>query len=122
MEHNHNMPKNSEPKQSHDEVAKKAYDIYVKEGRPKGHDLQNWLEAETKVPHSGPNHHAHMAADFRKRFWISLILTLPILVLSPMLQKLAFKEEHRFLHLRRGETGEQVLKIIYSKCVNDVNF
>ena len=89
MEHNHNMPKNSEPKPSHDEVAKKAYDIYVKEGRPKGHDLQNWLEAETKVPHSGPNHHAHMAADFRKRFWISLILTLPILVLSPMLQKLA---------------------------------
>jgi Cu2+-exporting ATPase len=30
-----------------------------------------------------------MAADFRKRFWISLVLTLPILVLSPMLQKLA---------------------------------
>jgi Cu2+-exporting ATPase len=30
-----------------------------------------------------------MAADFRKRFWISLILTLPILILSPMLQKLA---------------------------------
>ncbi|HBP87455.1 MAG TPA: heavy metal translocating P-type ATPase [Nitrospiraceae bacterium] len=29
-----------------------------------------------------------MAADFRKRFWISLVLTLPILVLSPMLQKL----------------------------------
>ncbi|MGK2913557.1 MAG: copper-translocating P-type ATPase [Porticoccaceae bacterium] len=29
-----------------------------------------------------------MAADFRKRFWISLALTLPILVLSPLLQKL----------------------------------
>ncbi len=29
-----------------------------------------------------------MAADFRKRFWISLVLTLPILVLSPMLQAL----------------------------------
>ena len=34
------------------------------------------------------DHHAHMAADFRKRFWISLVLTLPILVLSPMLQTL----------------------------------
>jgi Cu2+-exporting ATPase len=89
MEHNHNMKKNSKPKPSHDEVAKKAYDIYVKEGRPQGHDIQNWLEAETKMPHSGPEHHANMAADFRKRFWISLILTLPILVLSPMLQKLA---------------------------------
>ncbi len=36
----------------------------------------------------GPTHHAHMAADFRKRFWISLALTVPILVLSPMLQSL----------------------------------
>jgi Cu2+-exporting ATPase len=33
-------------------------------------------------------HHANMVADFRRRFWVSLILTLPILVLSPMLQKL----------------------------------
>ncbi|MGA7980296.1 MAG: copper-translocating P-type ATPase [Chromatiaceae bacterium] len=34
------------------------------------------------------DHHAHMAADFRNRFWIALVLTLPILVLSPLLQKL----------------------------------
>lgn len=33
------------------------------------------------------DHHAHMAADFRNRFGISLVLTLPILILSPMLQK-----------------------------------
>jgi len=32
------------------------------------------------------DHHAHMAADFLKRFWISLALTIPILVLSPMIQ------------------------------------
>ena len=32
--------------------------------------------------------HARMAADFRKRFWVSLALTLPILALSPMLQSL----------------------------------
>lgn len=37
--------------------------------------------------HAGhANHHEHMVADFRKRFWISLILTVPILVLSPMIQ------------------------------------
>lgn len=34
------------------------------------------------------NLHAHMAADFQKRFWISLALTLPILLLSPLLQML----------------------------------
>ena len=58
------------------------------------HATQNKLETEpshgkvAKTPHAGPAHHAHMAADFRKRFWISLVLTVPILVLSPMLQSL----------------------------------
>ena len=38
-----------------------------------------------------------MAADFRKRFWISLALTLPILVLSPLLQNLVgLRETIRF--------------------------
>ncbi|MFH0762325.1 MAG: heavy metal translocating P-type ATPase, partial [Candidatus Omnitrophota bacterium] len=31
-------------------------------------------------------HHAHMAADFKKRFWICMVFTLPILILSPMIQ------------------------------------
>jgi Ca2+-transporting ATPase len=33
-----------------DDVAKRAYAIYVKEGRPQGRDVQNWLEAEGKTP------------------------------------------------------------------------
>ena len=36
--------------------------------------------------HAG--HHAHMVADFKRRFWISLILTIPILLLSPLVQEL----------------------------------
>lgn len=32
------------------------------------------------------SHHAHMVADFRKRFWISLGLTVPVLLLSPAIQ------------------------------------
>lgn len=35
------------------------------------------------------SHHAHMVADFRRRFWISLILSVPVLFLAPMLQELA---------------------------------
>jgi Cu2+-exporting ATPase len=31
-------------------------------------------------------HHAMMIADFRRRFWVSLVFTLPILVLSPLIQ------------------------------------
>ena len=47
----------------------------------------------THTKHSGHsgghhNHHDHMISDFRKRFWISLILTVPILLLSPMIQRL----------------------------------
>jgi Cu2+-exporting ATPase len=33
------------------------------------------------------SHHAHMVADFRRRFWISLAATTPILVISPLIQK-----------------------------------
>ena len=38
---------------------------------------------------SGHDHHVHhaaMVADFRRRFFVSLVVTLPILVLSPMIQ------------------------------------
>jgi len=37
--------------------------------------------------HTHHDHHAHMVADFRKRFWVSLIITVPILALSPMIQE-----------------------------------
>ena len=32
-------------------------------------------------------HHAHMVADFRRRFWVSLVLTAPVLALTPMIQQ-----------------------------------
>ncbi len=41
------------------------------------------------------NHHAHMIEDFKKRFWISLILSLPVLFLAPMIQ-LFFGYEFNF--------------------------
>jgi len=42
--------------------------------------------------HSGHDHHGHhdhgdMVTDFKKRFFISLIITIPILILSPMIQE-----------------------------------
>ncbi|NIT13556.1 MAG: cadmium-translocating P-type ATPase [Candidatus Dadabacteria bacterium] len=38
-----------------------------------------------------------MVADFRKRFWASLIITIPILILSPMIQKfLGLRESMQF--------------------------
>ena len=37
--------------------------------------------------HAG-HRHAAMAADFRRRFWVSMILTVPVLALSPLIQGL----------------------------------
>jgi len=101
-EHDHTDKDEPATKPAHDEVAKKAYAIYLKEGRPQGHAEQNWLEAKAQLQPVGSDHpdhqdhqnqHAHMAADFRQRFWISLVLTLPILALSPMLQTLVSLRE-----------------------------
>lgn len=37
----------AEPTQ--EEIASRAYQIYVRKGQPEGHDLENWLEAETEL-------------------------------------------------------------------------
>lgn len=37
--------------------------------------------------HSHHDHHDMMIEDFKKRFWISLVLTIPVLVLSHMIQQ-----------------------------------
>jgi hypothetical protein len=36
-------------KPSPDKVARKAYDIYLKEGCPPARDVQHWLEAEAQL-------------------------------------------------------------------------
>ncbi|MFW6206420.1 MAG: copper-translocating P-type ATPase [Gemmatimonadota bacterium] len=33
------------------------------------------------------SHHAHMVEDFKRRFWVSLVLTIPILLLAPLIQE-----------------------------------
>jgi Cu2+-exporting ATPase len=51
-----------------------------------GHEHAPLHGGEVHGGHAG--HHAHMVEDFRRRFWISLAATVPILVLSPMIQKI----------------------------------
>lgn len=55
----------------------------------KMHDMHTGHVGHKKrIEHGHHEHHAHMVADFRKRFWISLIITVPVLILSPMIQEL----------------------------------
>lgn len=41
---------------------------------------------DRKTQHKARNHHAMMEQDFKRRFFVSLIITVPILVLSPTIQ------------------------------------
>jgi P-type Cu2+ transporter len=49
-----------------------------------GDHSQHPLRAVSTQHH---NHHAMMIADYRRRFWVSLIITVPILILSPIIQQ-----------------------------------
>ncbi len=53
-------PSTAQPTQKipHEKIAMRAYDKWVKKGKPQGMDVQNWLEAEaelkTEMTRSGP--------------------------------------------------------------------
>ncbi len=64
---------------------------------PGGKDHQHKNHEGTGKKEEHHDHHTHMLEDFRKRFWISLVITIPILVLSPMIQEfLGIREFLRF--------------------------
>jgi Cu2+-exporting ATPase len=50
------------------------------------HDMNNH-GMKNKMGKTQSGHHGHMIDDFRRRFWVSLCITIPILLLSPMIQK-----------------------------------
>ncbi|MDQ0159866.1 heavy metal translocating P-type ATPase [Alkalibacillus salilacus] len=51
------------------------------------HDHSNQHEEHKHNEHEGHHHHhEQMVQDFKQRLWISIIITIPILILSPMIQ------------------------------------
>lgn len=66
--------------------------MYKHNGDKKNHSPSNHRKTEKQhhdhdSTHS--DHHQHMVEDFRRRFWISLLLTVPVLALSPMIHQFA---------------------------------
>lgn len=45
------------------------------------------MSANHEHHHDHSEHHRMMIRDFRKRFYVTLILTIPVLALSPLIQK-----------------------------------
>ena len=44
------------------------------------------MDGNPPMGHADHHHHSMMIVDFKKRFWVSLILTVPVLLLSEMIQ------------------------------------
>jgi Cu2+-exporting ATPase len=55
-------------------------------GKKNSHASHVHHDMNPPMGHEGHDHHAMMIMDFKKRFWISLILTVPVLLLSEMIQ------------------------------------
>ncbi|MCU7511151.1 MAG: copper-translocating P-type ATPase [Ignavibacteria bacterium] len=49
-------------------------------------EMEHASHAEEHKGHNGHAGHEGMIEDFKRRFWISLVITIPVLVLSPMIQ------------------------------------
>ncbi|WP_371922506.1 copper-translocating P-type ATPase [Sporosarcina sp. Marseille-Q4943] len=75
--HHHKSEKHTASEHNHDQHAHHSNEEHH------GHHDQHSHE---KHNHGHHDHHAHMVKDFKRRFYISLIVTIPILILSPMIQ------------------------------------
>ena len=51
------------------------------------HHKEHQHQEQENQDHDHGHDHSAMIADFRRRFWISLVLSVPVLVLSPMIQQ-----------------------------------
>jgi len=67
-------------KMDHTKMEDSKSDDHSKMGHS-GHD------GNSPMGMAGHDHHKMMVTDFRKRFWVSLIITIPILFFSPMIQE-----------------------------------
>lgn len=95
--HNHDNHDNHDNHNHNHDVKKHSHDNHVDQSMTNHHEQEG---------HEGHDHHQMMVDDFKKRFMVSLILTVPILILSPMIQM--------FLNLNLRFNGDSYLLFILS--------
>ena len=94
--HDHNEHHHDQIKHEHHQHHTMNNPAYSNHKDYQAHEMMMHKEHNHKG-HDHSAHHAHMIKDFRKRFWISLIVTIPILILSPLIQHfLGFREAFSF--------------------------
>ena len=87
MEHQYNHThkedsKNAEPEVDHSKMDHSTMDM-TKEDHTK---MDHGDHGAIPMGMAGHDHHRMMIEDFKKRFWVCLIITIPILIFSPMIQ------------------------------------
>ncbi|WP_266205909.1 copper-translocating P-type ATPase [Pontibacter kalidii] len=80
-EHQHNKNHHQQATEQKDQATER-----LEEKALHGHEQA--MHGDTHPPHGehGHDHHRMMIADFKKRFWVSLVLSVPVIILSPMVQ------------------------------------
>lgn len=73
------------------------------------HDHDAHHEHKEHIHHDHADHHQQMVRDFKKRFIISALVTIPILLLSPLIQQL--------LNFRFGFPGEKYVLFVLSSFI-----
>src|SRR5258708_22942005 len=76
---------------------------------PQHHHTDPGAKGHTPMGHAGHDHHAMMIMDFRKRFYLVLLLTIPIMLLSEMIQ--------HWLHIKFTFPGSNYALLLLSSIV-----
>lgn len=70
-------------------AGKAKHSSHENHSKHEGHKMKGHGDHSGHEGHENhQDHHRMMIEDFKKRFWVSMILTIPVLLLSPMIQKL----------------------------------
>jgi P-type Cu2+ transporter len=91
--HEHYGEREHQNHEQHEEMRNEQH----KESKHQGREKHEEMKHEGHEPPKGKdhsNHHTHMLNDFRKRFIVSFILTIPVLLLSPTIQSFFGFELH----------------------------
>ncbi|WP_315815218.1 heavy metal translocating P-type ATPase [Paraflavitalea speifideaquila] len=102
-------PVKKEPQSAHQHQQAAQHHDHAGHQHPPATSSHQRHDANPPMGHAGHDHHAMMIDDFKKRFYIVLLLTIPIMLLSQMIQ--------HWLGIRLRFTGDAYLLLALSSFV-----
>lgn len=106
--HNHKSQKH-EGHKVHEKHIHYDHEDHEEHKEHANHDHEEHKEHKEHIHHDHADHHRQMVRDFKKRFIISALVTIPILLLSPLVQQL--------FNFRFGFPGEKYVLFVLSSFI-----